>query len=461
LRAWPGANLKLLAPLPSAGSLLVLLALAILLARGDWRLAAGIVAVALILFSSLIAPHYLGLFALLAFMGTAMPIINQGGALNRYRWAMLLAMALGLVVRNSMQGSSSRWHPMHFSLALFVFCAAISSSYSVNGLMTLLKAGTFGCLFVGAMLYGRLESRHGSESPCKLLEHLYWCGALVGLGCVLAELHVLPSGPGYFRGPFGNANALGAFIPFIAPVLLLKSFQPLKKGPLTRAANVALTAMFLVFLLMSRSRGGIVATFVACGWWLYFTSRKVFGWFVVGALLSGAISLVYFPRYIESVNRVYVQKGTSYVLQTRGKILEATWEAAMENPLHGVGFGVAKGYSEDWEFGFETAGAGREKMNSFLAAIEEVGIVGAAFLLLPLAWVFVAAARRLILIRKFYPSAGEFWTVLTLSACLLGGLADSLAEAWLTAAGFFSAIMFWLIFGVLATRLTIPFRAPQ
>jgi len=127
----------------------------------------------------------------------------------------------------------------------------------------------------------------------------------------------------------------------------------------------------------------------------------------------------------------------------------------------GVGFGVSRGFSENWEFGFDTGGAGREKMNSLLASIEEVGIVGTVFLVFPLAWVFVAAARRLLLLRRFHPPAGEFWTVLTLSACLFGGLINAMSEAWLTAAGFFSAIMFWLIFGILAARLTIPFRAPQ
>jgi O-antigen ligase len=461
LRVWPGANLKLLAPLPSAGSVLALLALAVLLARGDWRLAGGIVIVALILFSSLAAPHYLGLFALLGFLGTAMPIVNQGGALNQYRWAILLVMALGLLLRNSMQASSARWHPMHFSLLLFVICAAVSSSYSVNGLMTLLKAGTFGCLILGVLLYGRLETRHESESSCKLLEHLYWCAGLVGLGCVLARVGVLPAGPTFFQGPFGNPNSLGAFIPFIAPVLLLKLAQSSEKAPAIRALNVALTIGFLVFLILSRSRGGIVATIVACGWWLYFSSRKVFAWFVVGVLLAVVILLAYFPAYSESLNRVYVQKGSTYVLQSRGKLLQASWDAAMESPVIGVGFGVAKGYSEDWQFGFESGKAGREKMNSLLAAVEEVGIVGSVFLVFPLAWVLVTAARRLLRIRRFHPSAGEFWTVLTLSACLLGGLANSLSEAWLTAAGFFSAIMFWLIFGVLAARLTIPFRVPR
>jgi hypothetical protein len=205
----------------------------------------------------------------------------------------------------------------------------------------------------------------------------------------------------------------------------------------------------------------MVATFVACAWWLYFSYRKVFWNFVVAALLTGVILFAYFPAYVESMNRIYVQKGSSYILKSRGKVLEDTWAAAMESPVIGVGFGVSKGYSEDWEFGFESGGMGREKMNSVLAAIEEVGIVGAALLLFPLAWVVVTSARRLLVIRRFHPSAPEFWTLLTLSACLIGGFTNSLSEAWLTAAGFFSAVMFWLIFGVLAARLTIPFRVPQ
>jgi hypothetical protein len=205
----------------------------------------------------------------------------------------------------------------------------------------------------------------------------------------------------------------------------------------------------------------MVATFVACAWWLYFSYRKVFWNFVVVALLTGVILFAFFPAYVESLNRVYVQKGSSYVLRSRGKLLEDSWDAAMESPVIGVGFGVSKGYSEDWVFGFESGGAGREKMNSVLATIEEVGIVGATFLLFPLAWVVVTSAGRLMLIRRFLPSVPEFWTVLTLSASLIGGITNSLSEAWLTAAGFYCAIMFWLIFGVLAARLTIPFRVPQ
>jgi hypothetical protein len=437
---------------------LALLAAAFVVARGDWKEALGMVLVGLILFASLAAPQHLGLFAILAFMGAGMPIFNPGGMLNQYRWAMLIVMPLGLLLRNSMEVSGSRWHPVHFSLALFVFDAAVSSSYSVNGLLTLLKAGTFACLLVAALLYGRLESRPGSEQSCTLLDQLYWCAGLVGAGCVLTTLHLLPASRLYFQGPFGNPNSLGAFIPLVAPAVLLKLSRSGKQAPLINAANVLLAAALLVFVIMSRSRGGMVATFFACAWWLYFSSRKVFQAFLVCALLTATIMVAYLPRYVESLNQVYVQKGSRYILQSRAKLLAASWDAAWENPVFGVGFGTAKGSSEDWQFGFESASASREKMNSFLASVEEVGMVGAAFLFFPIAWIVLVSARRLFMIRKFDPSAGEFWTILTLSACLLGGLANSMAEAWLTSPGFFSAVMFWLIFGVLSARLTVPFR---
>jgi len=431
---------------------------ALLVAEGDWKEALGMVLVGMVLFASLASPQYLGLFAMLAFTAAGMPVINSGSMLDRYRWAMLIVMPIGLLLRNSMEVSGSRWHPVHFSLALFVFDAAVSSSYSINGLLTLLKAGVFACLLIGALLYGRLESRPGSEQSCNLIDQLYWCAGVVGVGCLLAALHLLPAGKMYFQGPFGNPNSLGAFIPLVAPAVLLRLSRSGKQAPLMTAANALLAAAMLVFLFMSRSRGGMLATFIACGWWLYFSSRKVFQAFVVCTLLAATIIFGYFPRYVESMNRVYVQKGAAYVFQSRAKLLGDTWAAAMENPLLGVGFGTAKGYSENWHFGFESASAGREKMNSFLAAVEEVGLVGATLLVFPIAWIVIVSARRLFMIRKFDPSAGEFWVILTLSACLMGGLADSMAEAWLTSPGFFSAIMFWLIFGVLSARLTAPFR---
>jgi hypothetical protein len=421
----------------------------------------AIVVGALVLFGSLIPPDFLILSTLLAFLGASMPILNRGGVFDEFRWLMLLAFALGMLMRSSVQRSGSPWHPMHLSLACFVLYAGISSTFSVNGLMTILKAATFGCLAAGVMLYGKWQSGEQSGGSCKLLDQVYWCAVIVALGCALVGIHVLPMRPGHFAGPFGNPNSFGAFIPLVAPVLLLKLLRAFDKGALIRVANVLLTIAYFIFLVMSRSRAGLSATFLACGWWLYFAHRRAFGVFLGGTLLAALITSLYLPEYVQNLGQVYVYKGSSYVLKSRAALLSASWQAAKERPLTGGGFGVSKGYSEHWEFAYESGTAGREKANSYLALVEEVGLIGAGFVLLPLGWALVAATRRLMDFRRLHQMGEEFWVILTLSACLVGGVADAFAEAWLTSVGFFSTILFWLVFGVLAAHLTTPLRVSR
>lgn len=422
---------------------------------------AGIAVAALIIFSFLIPPDLLVFAALLVSLGASMPLVNRGEILSQFRWFMLLALAFGLVLRSTTHNNSLAWQPVHFSLGFFLILAGVSSSYSPNWLMTLLKASAFGCLLISAVLYGSLASRRPLGLRCKLIDGFYWSAVLIALACVLRAVHIIPAQAGYFAGPFGNPNSLGAFVAVIAPVLLLRSFRSLDKGLFGRAANFALLFAFFAFLVMSRSRAGMIGAFLACGWWLYFAYRKLFGLFVAGSVLSGVIVWAYFPRYIESLDQVYISKGSRYILQSREELWRGSWDAAMENPLTGVGFGISRGYSEGWQFGFQTGDAGREKGNSFLAALEEVGVLGSVFLMAPLAWSLIKAACRLTLLRRLHPPPEEFWVTLTLSACMAGGLTNAFSEAWLTAAGFFSAIMFWLVFGVLAARLTTPIRVPR
>jgi hypothetical protein len=183
--------------------------------------------------------------------------------------------------------------------------------------------------------------------------------------------------------------------------------------------------------------------------------------FLGGTLLAALITSLYLPEYVQNLGQVYVYKGSSYVLKSRAALLSASWQAAKERPLTGGGFGVSKGYSEHWEFAYESGTAGREKANSYLALVEEVGLIGAGFVLLPLGWALVAATRRLMDFRRLHQMGEEFWVILTLSACLVGGVADAFAEAWLTSVGFFSTILFWLVFGVLAAYLAAPLRVSR
>jgi len=276
------------------------------------------------------------------------------------------------------------------------------------------------------------------------------------MGCVLNLMGLWRPEAGNFSGMFGNANSLGSFMALVAPILMLKTYQALDQGRAVRIVHALFSMSFGVFLVLSRCRGGMVATVVACGWWLVFSYRRLFGLLVGGVAASALVLALYFPHYLESLDEVYVKKGSTYVTQSRENLMLDSWEAAKESPIIGVGFGVARGFSEAWEFEFETGSASREKVNSYLALIEEVGIVGSMFIVAPLLWVLVESARRLLLLAKSCPSSDEFLTTLTLSACFVGGLVNAFFEAWLTAAGFFSTVIFWLIFGALTARLTAP-----
>lgn len=453
VQTWPPGPLQ-------AASLAILLLLlcpmAILIGQESWKLLAGFAVIALIFFSFLIPPDFLLFSALLVSLGASMPLGGAGDAFSQLRWFMLLAFAVGLMMRSMVSNVESAWHPIYFCLAFFVVHAGVSSSYSPNWIMTLLKAMAFACLLIGAVLYGRLEPPFEGGYRCKFLDCLYWLAALVAVGCILSIIHVLPPQPGYFEGPFGNPNSLGAFLPLVAPVVLLKFSQSFERSPLERVINVALLIVLFASLLMSRSRAGILATFTGCGWWLYFSYRKMFGFFLGGVVLFAITLWTYFPQYVKSLNQVYVKKNSNYVLETREELLRTSWEAAMGSPFIGVGFGVSKGYSEDWKPGFHTGNAGREKGNSFLALVEEVGLVGFTFLMLPLNWCVFKCSHKLILLRRLHLLGTDFSTTLTVSACLVGGLANAFSEAWLTAAGFFSCVVFWMAFGLLAAPLSTP-----
>lgn len=447
------SSFRLPALLRLATVLLALLSLASVIAQGDWKTAAEVSAAGFLVLCVLLAPDLLAFVMLLVFLAGSAPTTNPAEPAQQLRWVFLVALTFALLCRYFLSKSSWVWHPMFFSLALFVLLAGISSSYSTNVLMSFLKAASFGCLLLLAVLYGGLAAREKTGKGCKLLEHFYWLTVVVMLACLVWLLLPEPPQGMYFSGPFANPNSLGAFVALTIPVLVFKVSQPLRKNSAQRIANIALLISTMVFLLMSRSRGGIVAALLACGWWLYFSYRRIFVLYLVTTLLCGVIIWAYFPSYINTLYETYVQKGQTYILEYREDMLIQSWEAAKENPLLGSGFGVSRSYSEEWRPTFKTGATAREKGNSYLALVEEVGITGAVLLLWPIGWLLWRTMRWITRAQKLGQRTPEYWTTLTLSACIIGGLWDAFFEAWLTAAGFWGTVMFWMAFGVLACRL--------
>jgi O-antigen ligase len=143
----------------------------------------------------------------------------------------------------------------------------------------------------------------------------------------------------------------------------------------------------------------------------------------------------------------YVYKGyEGDILYSRRETLETTFAMARERPWFGHGFGVAADTmpGQVWTGGFTTPiGYSREKTNSYLGLVEEVGVTGLLPLLAGLGYGIYRAVRKFASIGWSDPIG------MALLASVLSGLVHVNGEAWLTSAGSLEAFWFWWTAGVL------------
>jgi len=445
-------------PLPKLCTLHVLVSLAFLsilffLARSSGFLIPLLIAAsAVLMFGLLFAPKVFLFLTPLPFLLASMPLLDPGSVFQIVRWAFLALLGLSLIVRGGMAWLPRMGHPAYLSLALFVAVCLASIQYSPNGEMTLFKSLAFGFLLFVSVVHGALPHKKGAARVCSSFALLT---GLVVLGCGFVAAREGLTGPGgNFAGLFGDANSLGAFIGLAVPFLLFAMVRRVEPSLLKRALAGSVFLAALAFLLASHSRAGIGAAMLACGWWLFFSSRRAVAVLLVGGAVAALVVAVYFPSNFNWVEQQYILKKRNSVLQSRDALWRKSLASVKESPFLGAGFGISPGVSQGWPISAQTGKWGREKGNSYLAVAGEVGLIEALLLLLPVAWILLRAARWLSEHRRKHERAFEFWTALAVSSCLIGGLTDAFAEAWLTAPGFFCTIIFWIAFGVLAAQMT-------
>lgn len=436
---------------------MLFLALAALLTRSSgFYLPLAVAGAAVLVLAVQFAPDVYFLLTPLAFVLAATSFLNPGHVFQILRWVFLLLLGISIIPRGGLAGLPRMRHPAYLSLALFMGVCFCSVLYSPNGAMSLLKSLAFGFLLFVALLYGAVSRPQEREGVCSSFGLL---AILVVLACGVAFARGDLAWPGgNFAGIFGKANALGAFLGVAAPFLLFRIERVVQPDLVKRAVAAVLFLAAVVFLLASHSRAGIGAAALACGWWLFFTSRRAVALLLAGAALAVFVGSQFYPSYSSGIEQQYVLKTRKTFFQSRDMQWKESLATIEESPLFGIGFGVSRGDSQAWRLSFKTGKWAREKGSSYLAVAGEVGLVGALLLLLPVAWVLVRAGRWLDERRRKKKMDVEFFTTLVLSACLIGGLTDAFAEAWLTAAGFFCTVIFWLAFGMLAARMLRQWR---
>jgi O-antigen ligase len=375
----------------------------------------------------------------IAYSSWVLPIFTSSFWGN-LRWLLLAVLAVQGLLEVWKWGGETPLSPPIVGFLLFSLATFASVAYSIIPLLSFYKAISF-LLALIALVFGiGLRHRGNPQSWLRLL-------ATGNLTIVVLAVLFLPIPGAYdsglYQGPFINPNSLGSSLALTLPALLWLREQYLRDAPLLFRSKLLTVAVFadIVLVFLSRSRSSLVA--MAFVLFLYaFLRASRFAWIIVYGMF---ILLLAAPTAASQVGRDAAFKGKDFQTSLVGRIgqFDATLQAAQSRPISGYGFGTSVGVTE-WDGSLSVAAIGREKANAYIAAVEEVGLVGTAPLVLGLIGALVIGFRS----ARRAKSLGD-GTPVPLVALIAAGALNANFEAWLTSIGSFEGFIFWATMGVL------------
>lgn len=232
--------------------------------------------------------------------------------------------------------------------------------------------------------------------------------------------------------------------------------------PWPRAVYGSLLVVQVIFLLLTRTRGSIGATFVAIGVMaLVWSGTRMKPQLVLGCIVAGGALMLAFG---ESILR-YLTRGESAAsigtFNRRTEIWTLAWESFLGRPLHGLGFTSAKGVF------FDETGLGGAH-NAVINVMIDSGLIGLFWWTALIVAAVMALSRQRRMRSWIYggplETDGATGSIrsdhLTLGGVILASLLNSITTEGLGAGVNVSAI--WLFFAVAwLTILDREARAPR
>jgi O-antigen ligase len=384
-------------------------------------------------------------FLVVVFLWAGMSI-PFSGVWTAGRWAVL---AVGAIVGFAlyMRSTHPRFSSFHLVATFSVLAALVSAAASSFPTLSFMKALSLLLLFLYASTGARL-ALSGQEE--KFFPRLLW----------FVEILVYCSAVAYLvlgMPVYGNPNSMGAVMGVVAVPLLF--WGVLTSEGKTRYRRMIFALLLSVGLLFfSQARAGILAAAVACC--LTCVALRRYRLLIQGTvafLCMAALSVALvpseqkedMPAYHEdsSMADTLLYKGhqDEGVLGSRLTPWDETVSVIQSHPWFGSGFGTSvTSAEEDIEVGqYSTISATtREHGNSYLAAIEGVGLLGVLpflalvlMLALKVGGVF-AWLRRTDNVRHF---------AVPVAMVLAAGLVHAGFEDWLFAVGYYLSVFFWVL----------------
>jgi O-antigen ligase len=332
-----------------------------------------------------------------------------------------------------------------FGLVLLVYGAwcFLTCTWSPVADLSFLKVTALSCTALGFLAAGRYWATGWTyQMPLSYLAPIAFTAAVSIFTGENGDAHLE-----LYQGVTGNPNFLGIIVAASLPfsgILVFRSFRG-RPNNLARIAAVALAAVLMILLFRAGSRSAllcaasVILTGIAT---LRLSKLTMAGIFGIGLIAIGAIAV---PEYQDRLYERFVLKHSvdDDAFASRRDNWLQSWEGARQGGWTGLGYGVSYG-DTSYSGGFTSVGYGREKGNSQLAIVEEIGWVGLAIYLALIGFIvanFVSNLRKI----SGFEARMEFALV---NGLVFGLLMQSCFEAWWTSPGSVESVLFWSAVGV-------------
>jgi O-antigen ligase len=378
----------------------------------------------------------------------------QIAAFDLARWVFLIFVILLSAYLNQKRRLAP--NPVALGIGLIAVYAILTSPLSYyptvslqKGISLLLLAGFI--LFVSPII--RLLHPQTNASKYMLRMYLYFSIAIVVFNGIYYLVRPFSSNDffsgsallgGRFRGWFVNPNGIGAVYGIFLLPILWSEVSNHKTG-LARLGLLFAFLLAAIQLLASQSRAGISAGTISL-LVLVLGPKKWPSRMIIVTMLVLIVLTVYLDNPTDNLIRSFVYRDeVRFEGSGRLPVWVAVWGKFLANPVFGSGLGVADTGSDMRSLALNSLAYTIEKGNSYLGALEELGLVGVtlltAALLLP---ILKACWKELNAVNRTRDKSN-----LVLAAIVVAGLANAMFEAWLLSVGSFLGLSFWMFASLL------------
>ncbi len=368
--------------------------------------------------------------ALVGVLATGMPFLGGAAVWSLGRWVVLALLAAYLIVAHGSVGQSSL-SVVTVWVTYIIWCG-LSAGWSAAPVFSSIKAIGVALAVFAAIPGGQQWVR--THRPSEALDFLLPWAAL----SLLAGLPGSGASAGFYSGSVGGANFLGAAVAMSLPVIVFRLSQD-RGSRLRMLVGAAALVAALMVIYLSNSRASYLVTLGVAGGFLAtlkmgrrsaVLAGVVWGAIILSVLAPGAAGAFYQRNIVKQE----AGRETQTVTSSRDGVWEESQAAAARGGWFGLGFGLSAGSDAKLLTSTFTTSPtleyGREKGNSQLAILEELGIVG--FVL----YVTVQAVLFVSLVGGIRRTTGDARVALiVIIGAMLGMFAHSFLEGWWTSPG--------------------------